>query len=133
MDIHENNFLIYAAHFYNNVYCEDDKEFFDDLKRLTYLKKMFNVFEKTGEININLVLNHIIILYNVFDRKACTKILFFKLPEYWSHLKSVVYQLGYMPDSIRFNETNILDTAIIPFNKEIFESIRKILNAKVDY
>ena len=65
----------------------DEAEFFDDLKRFKYLKRLFNKYQETGEIKERLVLNHLMILYNLFGGVGTTKMLFFKLRDYDSILK----------------------------------------------
>jgi hypothetical protein len=87
----EENYNLYAAQYYMNSSCENEEEFHEDLNRLKYIKKLLYVYEHKKELNMNLILNHIIILYNVFEPKACTKILFFKLTAYWPQLKSILY------------------------------------------
>jgi len=75
----ETNALLYAAKHYDNPQCYDTIEFYDDLKRFQYLKRLFNRYKETGEIKERLAINHIIILYNVFGPVHCTRLLFLKL------------------------------------------------------
>lgn len=122
------NFLIYAAHYYTNNLCESDDEFFEDLDRIKYIKKIFNIYEKSGEVNVNLLLNHFIILYNTFDSKAITKILFFKLPKYHKYLKTLLYFTGHLPESINgiVDKNFIIDTEIISFDANLFNKVKDI-------
>ena len=82
----DSNFVLYAAKHYDNPQCYDVEEFHDDLKRFKYLKRLLGKYEDTGELRENLILNHIIVLYNVFG-EAATRMLFFKLVGYYSYLK----------------------------------------------
>ncbi len=95
----ETNFLLFAAKHYDNPHCYDTVEFFDDLKRFKYLKRLFGKYQECGELRERLILNHIIILYNVFGECA-TRMLFMKLEGYHEYLKPFVVMLGYMPDKI---------------------------------
>ncbi len=117
---------------YVNFNCENDDEFMEDLNRIKYIKKLFTIYQTRDELNINLVLNHIIILYNTFDPRACTKMLFFKLPDHWSYLKSILHFTGYLPDIIKdvVDDETIIETAAIPFDKRLFEEMRAIIEEK---
>lgn len=79
--IDESNVLLYAARFYDNPSCYDTVEFYEDLKRVSYIKRLFNKYEQTGDIKVRLIVNHLIVLYNVFGSFA-NYILFIKLREY---------------------------------------------------
>jgi len=96
----ESNALLYAAKHYDNPQCHDTIEFYDDLKRFQYLKRLFNRYKETGELKERLVINHIIILYNVFGITPCTRLLFLKLNEHLEILKPILILLGTMPDKI---------------------------------
>lgn len=98
--IDNSNFILFAAHFYDNPQCMDEAEFFDDLKRFKYLKRLFNKYQETGEIKERLVLNHLMILYNLFGSVGATKMLFFKLKDYSSILKPFLILLDQLPDKI---------------------------------
>lgn len=113
------SFMVYAARYYISPHYIE-QEFFNDLKRLKYIKRLIQRYRNTGEIKERLVLNHIIMLYNVFETYACTKLLFFKLnPEDYSTIKTFLLYLGYMPDIIiNINNKNIFSTSI-PINEEI--------------
>lgn len=82
---------------YDNPTLEQQQEFDDDIKRFKYLKRLFRKYETTGELKIRLVLNHIILLYNVFGSDACMTLLLFKIDkEYWPILKTICGYLGYL-------------------------------------
>ena len=96
----ETNFLLYAAKHYENPQAYDTLEFYDDLKRIKYLRRLFNIYIETGELKERLILNHIIILYNIFGIIPATRILFFKLIDYKELLKPFISLLNFMPDTI---------------------------------
>ena len=98
--IDNSNFILFAAHFNDNPQCTDEAEFFDDLKRFKYLKRLFNKYQETGEIKERLVLNHLMILYNLFGGVGTTKMLFFKLRDYDSILKPFLILLDQLPEQI---------------------------------
>jgi len=98
--IDETNFLLYAAKHYNNHQCYDTVEFYDDLKRFKYIKRLFNIYIETGELRERLILNHIIILYNIFGIEATTRMLFFKLFDYQVQLKPFLELLNTLPEKI---------------------------------
>ena len=84
-------------HNYDNPTLEKQQEFDDDIKRFKYLKRLFRKYETTNEIKIRLILNHIILLHNVFGAEACMTLLLFKIDnKYWPILKSVCSYLGYL-------------------------------------
>jgi hypothetical protein len=126
-NIDEINFVLYAAKHYDNRQCYDTLEFYDDLKRFTYIKRLFTRYEETGDIKERLVLNHIIVLYNVFGQ-ATTRMLFFKLRGYHHILKPFLVLLGYMPDVVKnigLSNENIYSSDV-PMDGNIVELLRKI-------
>ena len=66
-DLTEENFLMYAMREYNNIQCTDVEEFYDDLKKIKYIKRLFNIYKNNGQLKERLILNHLIIFYNVFS------------------------------------------------------------------
>ena len=92
-DLNEKNFLLYAMQHYNNPQCIEVEEFNDDLKKIKYIKRLFNQYVAEGTLKERLLLNHIIVFYNVFPPKAATRILFYKIEEkFWSILKTFSYK-----------------------------------------
>ena len=83
----------------------------EDLERIKYIKRLLNKFEKKDSLKERLILNHIIILNNVFGPEACSRILFFKLePEYHSCLKSFLHYLQILPRQIPETDLNLIPT-----------------------
>jgi len=97
--IDESNFILFAAKYYDNPQCMDESEFFDDLKRFKYLKRLFNKYKEGGELKERLVLNHLIVLYNLFEEGA-TRMLFFKLRNYLDILKPFLALLDRLPEEV---------------------------------
>lgn len=96
----ESNFLLYAAANYTNT-MYDTEEFYDDLKRFKYLKRLFSRYLEKGELKERLILNHVITLYNVFHHEAATRMLFYKIDEeHWGLLKTFLLFLQHMPNII---------------------------------
>ena len=121
------NFIIYAAKHYDNPQCIDTEEFYDDLKRFKYIKQLFNRYELTGELKERLVLNHIVVLYNVFGL-AATKMLFLKLKGYYHFLKPFLVLLQRMPDSVKGvgEDSVVIYNSDIAMDPKIIEILRKI-------
>ena len=100
-DLNEGNFLMYSMKEYNNIQCIDIEEFYDDLKKIKYIKRLFNIYLNDGQLKERLILNHLIIFYNVFPIQAGTRILFYKIEEqFWPMLKTFLIFLDRMPDKI---------------------------------
>ena len=79
----DDNFLLYAIKSYDNPSCISIEEFYDDLNRIKYIKRLFNKYDLKKSLKDRLLLNHILILNNVFGVEACSRILFFKIePRY---------------------------------------------------
>jgi len=96
----EDNFVLLAMNHYDNPQCTSVAEFEDDMKRFLYLKKLFFRYKSANDLKERLILNHIIVLYNVFGDNA-TKMLFTKIDDTcWDSLVTFLVYLQRMPDSI---------------------------------
>ena len=94
-----NNVLMYAIKNYDNPHCEGEKEFEDDLKRFKYIKRLLRKYYDTKVLKERLLLNHIIVLNNVFGPDACATLLLYKIqPEYWPALKSFLLYLNILKE-----------------------------------
>ena len=125
-DLNEANALLYAAKHYDNLHFFDTIEFYEDLSRFKYLKKLFSRYEETGELNERLVLNHLIIIYNVFGVEATTKLLFLKMDNYGHYLKPFLLLLNYLPDVIYNVEGRNIITSEILMDQGIVNKLRAI-------
>lgn len=96
----ETNFVLYAAKHYDNPECFDTEEFVSDLKRFKYLKRLFNKYHESGDLKERLILNHIIVIYNVFGVVPATRMLFFRMDGMLVYLKPFLEFLGYLPERV---------------------------------
>jgi hypothetical protein len=121
--LNDSNFLQYAMHHYDNPQCHSLEEFDEDLKKFLYLKKLITRYKKDGELRDRLILNHIIILYNIFGPSA-TRMLFFKIDkDNWDVLVTFLLYLGHMPETLP--EFNII-LSDIKLDETIISVLRKI-------
>ena len=119
-EITKDNWLLYAQHHYDNPTLQKEQEFYNDIKRFKYLKRLFRKYKTTNNIKIRLVLNHVIVLSNVFGVEAACTLLLFKVEKiYWSYLKSVLVYLDYLYP----HELNDIKT-----DKNIDELLKEELN-----
>ena len=126
-DLNEKNFLLYAMKEYNNPQCTEVEEFNDDLKKIKYIKRLLNQYVSEGVLKERLLLNHIIVFYNVFPPAAATRILFFKIEEkFWPMLKPFLFYLKLMPeDKIESVMGKEIKTNEILMDQGIVDSLRK--------
>lgn len=93
----DENLLIYAAKHYTNPRCIDAEEFYEDLNRIKYIKRLLNKYEESGKISERLILNHLIVFFNVFGIEPALKMLEFKLNDkYWPVIKPFLIFLKYI-------------------------------------
>lgn len=119
----EDNFLTYAMHHYDNSQCYSLEEFNDDLKRFLYLKKLFNRYKNEDDLKENLILNHLIVIYNIFGEQA-TNMLFFKIEkEYWDVLATFLVFLNRMPEELPQYGFKLSDVML---DDKIIKTLRKI-------
>ena len=120
--LNNENYVLFAMRHYDNPQCENIEEFNDDLNRTKYLKRLFKKYEVSGILKERLILNHIIIFYNVFGIEAASRILFFKIEEeYHPLLKTCLVYLSYLPEEIP--EADLIG---IPLNQEVIKILRAI-------
>lgn len=124
MILNDTNFMLYAAKCYDVKKSSGAEEFYEDLKRFQYLKRLFKRYEEADDLKIRLILNHIIVLYNCFGPEA-TNMLFFKLKEYHHCVKPIVLFLNYMPETIQY-ENAIIYSSDIPIDQLIVKELRNL-------
>jgi hypothetical protein len=124
----ETNFLLYAAKHYDNPQCYDTVEFYDDLKRFKYIKRLLNRYSDEGDLKERLILNHIIVLYNVFGPDATTKMLFLKCRGLEHLLKPFLVFLNLLPEKIENLgiENKTINTYSIKMDETILRELGKI-------
>lgn len=122
----KDNFLLYAIRNYQNPNCMSMIEFQEDLKKIKYIKRILNRYQKTGQIKERLLLNHIITLNNLFGQHT-SRMLFFKIEkEHWSVLKTVLLYLKILPSQITGLPDGIVLTDSIPIHTDMIERLKKI-------
>jgi adenylate kinase family enzyme len=120
----ESTFLLYAMNSYDNPACHDIAEFEEDMKRFQYLRRLFNRYKQFGELRERLILNHLIVLYNVFGYRT-TNMLFFRLEGYHEYLKPFVDYLNYTSEYVEYDGKRV-DTAKIKSDLLIENALRRI-------
>jgi hypothetical protein len=126
-NLNDNNFLLYAAHHYLNP-CVDELEFIEDLTRIKNLRRLFGRYEKHGELKERLILNHLMVLYNVFEHRALTRMLVLKLYDQLHILKPFLMLLNYWPErveNIGTENITILSSDVI-MDMRVVDVLRKI-------
>lgn len=106
-ELNEDNYMLFAIKFYNNPQAVTREDFEDDLKRIRYIKRLLKKYKSTGELKTHLILNHLIILFNVFN-DATVPLLFYNLDrELWSPIKSFLIFLNRIPEFPKWEIHNI--------------------------
>ena len=126
-DITDDNFLMFAMKEYNDIQCTDIEEFYDDLKKIKYIKRLFNIYKNTGQLKERLILNHLIVFYNVFPVQSGTRILFYKIEKsFWPMLKTFLIFLDRMPETIDSIRGKTIRTSDIQLDEGIVTRLRSI-------
>ena len=125
--LNDKNIDAYMIMSYSNPQCADLEEFGDDVKIPKYIKRLINRYLSSGELKERLILNHIIMFYNVFEFEAAARILFFKMePDDYTVLKTFLTYLNYMPDTVINIEGNDIVNSDIPTCIEVVDRLRGI-------
>ena len=97
-ELNESNYLLFAIKFYDNPQSVTREDFESDLKRIRYVKRLLKRYQNNGELKVHLILNHLIILFNVFN-EATVPLLFYNLDEeLWPAIKSFLIFLNRIPE-----------------------------------
>ena len=121
-ELNEDNFLLFAIKNYENPQAVTKDDFQKDLNHFKYIKRLLKRYKKTGDLKTHLLINHFIVLYNIFG-EATTPMLFFKIEkEMWSQIKTFIVFLNRFP---QFPKTYIHD---IPVDLDCLEKLQKIYN-----
>lgn len=125
--LNDDNFLLFCARHYDSRLSASTAEFQEDINRIKYVKKLITRYQQSGVLKERLILNHIIILSNVFKPEIVTKILFFKLLDQAKYVKPFLLFLNILPDKIyRVGNVNVLELDIIEMDIGIVEALRRI-------
>ena len=111
-ELNENNYMLFAIKFYNNPHAVTKEDFEDDLKRIKYIKRLLKRYKNTGVLKTHLILNHLTVLFNVFD-DAATPLLFYNLEEdLWPAIKSFLIFLNRVPEYPKGHIHNISEDMV---------------------
>ena len=123
-ELNEDNFLLFAIKNYENPQAVTKEDFDKDLNHFKYIKRLLKRYRNTGELKVHLILNHFIVLYNIFG-EAATPMLFFKIErELWSVMKTFVIFLNKLPE---YPHCYIHD---IPLDDNCLTELQRISNGK---
>ena len=124
--LNDKNFFLYAAHHYTNPQCTGIEDFYDDLKSIKYIKRLFNRYINSGDLKPRLIFNHIILLSNIFTPAVATRILFYKLDKsYWAIVKPFLLHLNYLPEVIEgVHKDGIIHTVDIALDQDVVKQLR---------
>lgn len=126
LKLNDANYILYAMKNYGNPECVSIEEFHEDLNRIKYLKRLFRKYKTTGILRERLILNHIIIFYNIFGIEPATRLLFGRIEEdLHPYLKTFLVYLNTMPEKIPEQ-----DLMKIPMDTRIIAKLRKINEVK---
>ncbi len=123
----DDNFFLFCASHYDNARYATTEEFYEDLHRIKYIKKLITRYVENDDLKERLILNHIIILNNCFGPEALCKILYFKLKPQMKYIKPFLLLLEIMPDRIHnVGEEEWVDTDLIEIDPVIVSRLRKV-------
>ena len=118
-DFDDDAFLEYAMENYKNPSCSGREEFEEDINRIKYVKRLFGRYFSTGELKERLILNHIIIFYNVFEMEAATKMLFYRMEDKFKPLvKTFLVYLNYLPEDEAYVR--------VPMDTKVIQILRRL-------
>jgi hypothetical protein len=123
------NYLIYCAKYYDNPQCHSTEEFLEDLKRIKYIKKLITKYIENGDLKHRLIVNHLIILNNVFGAKHLPRILYLKMKKQFFYIKPFLLLLNILPDKIyNVGDENVIHMDSISMDDLIVFKLRTINN-----
>ena len=97
-ELNENNYLLFAIKFYDNPQAVTKEDFEDDLKRIKYIKRLLKRYKNTGVLKTHLILNHLIVLFNVFNDATVSLLLYNLEKDLWPAIKSFLMFLNRIPE-----------------------------------
>ena len=128
--LNEKNFVMYCAKNYSNPSCTGSEEFFGDLKRVKYIKKLITRYIETGDLKERLILNHIIVLHNCFGSTVLNKILYLKLKPQMKQVKPFLVMLNILQENIKnVGDEDIVYTDQIEMDPFIISRLRQLQNS----
>jgi hypothetical protein len=125
-DLNESNVLLYAAKCYDKPNCIQS-EFDEDYKKFRYIKRLLNRYRIGGKIKERLILNHLVMVQNVFGVEASTRILFLRIDRRdWSALKTLLVYTSAMPNMVKGIRGSDIVSSDISLDPNLVEVLRKI-------
>lgn len=125
-DLNNETFILFAMKAYDKPNCLMS-EFKEDMKRFNYLKRLFHKYRKTKELKEQLVLNHLVVIYNVFGPESATRMLFYRMAkDDYSILKTYLLFLNSMPNVVKGIKGQDIRSSDIEVDMTIAEALRKI-------
>ncbi len=119
-ELNESNYIMFSIKHYENPQAVTQEDFYEDMKRFKWIKRLLNKYRNSGDLNVHLLLNHFIILYNVFG-EATTPLLFYKIDkDLWGVLKTFILYLERMPE---YPKTSLHD---IPVDEKCLEILNDL-------
>lgn len=122
----KDNFLLYCARNYNAKYGASFDDLEQDIEKIKYIKKLITRYQSTGDLKERLILNHIIVLNNVFGPEVTCRILYFKLSDVFDIIKPFLVKINILPKFIIINEEQTIDTDLIPLDLTVVKALREI-------
>ena len=125
-ELNEENFLLFAIKNYENPSAVTREDFDKDLNHFRYIKRLLKRYKSSGELKVHLLINHFIILYNIFG-DAATPMLFYKIEKsLWPSIKSFIVFLDKLPE---YPKTVIHD---IEMDDNCLEELQRISNGETE-
>lgn len=119
-ELNDDNYMMFAIKNYENPYSSTIEDFEEDMKRFKWIKRLLKRYKTTGELNSHLLINHFIILYNIFG-DAATPLLFYKIDkEFWVIVKTFLVYLK------RFPEYPITSIHDLPIDEECLNQLNQV-------
>lgn len=123
----DSNFIMYAMKHYDNPQCCSIDEFNEDINRFKYIKKLLTRYIKEGDLQERLILNHLIVLNNVFGATPLVRMLFLKLDKHLMYIKPFLVLLNLLPDYVHgIGKQKSIDTDLIAMDQHIITVLRQI-------
>ena len=117
-ELNEDNFVLFASRHYDNPQCMSVEEFYHDLQRFKYLKRLLRRYVDNNDLQERLILNHLVVIYNVFGIEPANKMMKYKMDdEYWPPLKTFLIYLNYI------KETDLID---VPLDQTVINRLRNL-------
>jgi len=117
-ELNEDNFVLYASRNYTNPQCMSVEEFYHDLHRFKYLKRLFRRYTQNEDLQERLILNHLVVIYNVFGIEAANRMMFYRMEEeYWPVIKTFLIFLNFI------REDELVE---VPLDQTVVERLRNL-------